>query len=222
MAITPAAANVAELEAVARKFRNDYINTKTQIKKAIVGHEEIIDGVLTCLFAGGHALLEGVPGLGKTLLIKTLSEGLDLSFSRVQFTPDLMPADIIGSEVLEEGDSGRRTFRFINGPVFAQLLMADEINRASPRTQSALLQAMQERHVTVAGVRYDLPQPFHVLATQILSSRKGPIPFPKRNSIVSSCRSISTIRPRTPSGGCCSPRPSAKRRARRRPVRRRI
>ena len=124
-------------------------------------------------------LLIGVPGLAKTQLVETLGIVLGLDWKRIQFTPDLMPADIIGSEVLEEGDHGRRSFRFINGPVFTQLLMADEINRASPRTQSALLQAMQERHVTVAGARYDLPQPFHVLATQNPLEQEGTYPLPE-------------------------------------------
>src|SRR5262249_3391266 len=136
------------------------------VGKVIFGQDAVIEQSLVTLLAGGHGLLVGVPGLAKTKLVEALGIVMGLAWTRIQFTPDLMPADIIGSEVLEDGEAGRRTFRFISGPVFGQLLMADEINRASPRTQSALLQAMQERHVTVAGARYDLPRPFHVLATQ--------------------------------------------------------
>jgi MoxR-like ATPase len=135
--------------------------------------------VLITLLAGGHGLLIGVPGLAKTRLVETLGIVLGLDWKRIQFTPDLMPADIIGSEVLEEDDVRKRSFRFLPGPVFAQLLMADEINRASPRTQSALLQAMQEKHVTVAGQRYDLPRPFHVLATQNPLEQEGTYPLPE-------------------------------------------
>src|SRR5260370_11749472 len=131
--------------------------------KVIYGQQDVIDQPLVALLAGGHLLLIGVPGLAKTKLVETLGIVLGMEAKRIQFTPDLMPADILGSEVMEETDVGRRSFRFIQGPVFAQLLMADEINRASPRTQSALLQSMQEKHVTVAGRRYDLPAPFHVL-----------------------------------------------------------
>ncbi len=138
-----AGTDLAAIEAAAAKFRDDYLKTKEQIQKAIVGHEEIIDGVLTCLFANGHALLEGVPGLGKTLLIRSLAEALQLSFSRIQFTPDLMPADVTGTTIVVESDSGR-DFQFRKGPIFAQIVLADEINRATPKTQSALLEAMQE------------------------------------------------------------------------------
>jgi MoxR-like ATPase len=145
---------------------------------AIFGQDAVIEQTLVTLLAGGHGLLIGVPGLAKTKLVETLGIVLGLDWKRIQFTPDLMPTDIIGSEVLEE-DSGRRAFRFLNGPVFTQLLMADEINRASPRTQSALLQAMQERHVTVAGTRYDLPKPFHVLATQNPLEQEGTYPLPE-------------------------------------------
>ena len=145
---------------------------------AIFGQDAVIEQALVTLLAGGHGLLIGVPGLAKTKLVETLGIVLGLDWKRIQFTPDLMPTDIIGSEVLEE-DGGRRAFRFLNGPVFTQLLMADEINRASPRTQSALLQAMQERHVTVAGTRYDLPQPFHVLATQNPLEQEGTYPLPE-------------------------------------------
>src|SRR5690606_39541607 len=128
--------------------RNDYRDVHREIGKMIVGHEEIVDGVLTCLFVGGHALLEGVPGLGKTALIRALSQALHLKFSRIQFTPDLMPADVIGTNVIMEDESGGRQFTFMQGPIFAQIVLADEINRATPKTQSALLEAMQEKQVT--------------------------------------------------------------------------
>ncbi len=149
------------------------------VGEAVFGQEEVIDQVLMTLLCGGHALLVGVPGLAKTLLVDTLSTVMGLEAKRIQFTPDLMPGDILGSEVLEEGEDGKRAFRFIKGPVFTQLLMADEITRASPRTQSALLQAMQERHVTIAGERHDLPQPFHVLATQNPLEQEGTYPLPE-------------------------------------------
>ena len=149
------------------------------IGRIIFGQREVVDQVLVTMLAGGHGLLVGVPGLAKTRLVEALGIVLGLATKRIQFTPDLMPADIVGSEVLEESESGRRSFRFIKGPVFGQLLMADEINRASPRTQSALLQAMQEHHVTVAGARYDLPHPFHVLATQNPLEQEGTYPLPE-------------------------------------------
>jgi MoxR-like ATPase len=149
------------------------------VGRVIFGQREVVDQVLITMLAGGHGLLVGLPGLAKTRLVEALGVVLGLATKRIQFTPDLMPADIVGSEVLEEAESGRRSFRFIKGPVFAQLLMADEINRASPRTQSALLQAMQERHVTVAGMRYDLPHPFHVLATQNPLEQEGTYPLPE-------------------------------------------
>ena len=152
---------------------------RAEIGAVIFGQERVIDLALTVLLAGGHGLLIGVPGLAKTKLVDTLGVVVGLDALRVQFTPDLMPSDILGSEVMEEGLDGRRAFRFIRGPIFAQLLMADEINRASPRTQSALLQAMQERHVTVAGVRHDLPAPFHVLATQNPLEQEGAYPLPE-------------------------------------------
>jgi MoxR-like ATPase len=146
----------------------------------IFGQEQVIERTLVTLLSGGHALLIGVPGLAKTLLVETLGKILGLDAKRIQFTPDLMPSDIIGSEVLEDGGTGgRRSFRFIKGPIFAQLLMADEINRASPKTQSALLQAMQEHHVTVAGQRHDVPAPFHVLATQNPLEQEGTYPLPE-------------------------------------------
>ncbi len=145
----------------------------------IFGQQRVVDEALTTLLSGGHGLLIGVPGLAKTKLVETLGIVLGLNALRIQFTPDLMPSDILGAEVMEEGADGRRSFRFLPGPVFAQLLMADEINRASPRTQSALLQAMQERHVTIAGARHDLPQPFHVLATQNPLEQEGAYPLPE-------------------------------------------
>jgi MoxR-like ATPase len=145
----------------------------------IFGQERVIDLALITLLSGGHALLIGVPGLAKTSLVETLGAVLGLQNKRIQFTPDLMPSDIVGSEVLEESTGGRRSFRFVKGPVFTQLLMADEINRASPKTQSALLQAMQEHHVTVAGVRHDVPRPFHVLATQNPLEQEGTYPLPE-------------------------------------------
>jgi len=146
----------------------------------IFGQEQVIERTLVTILSGGHALLIGVPGLAKTLLVETLGKVLGLDAKRIQFTPDLMPSDIIGSEVLEDSSgSGRRSFRFVKGPIFAQLLMADEINRASPKTQSALLQAMQEHHVTVAGQRHDVPTPFHVLATQNPLEQEGTYPLPE-------------------------------------------
>ena len=152
---------------------------KTEISKRIVGQKLVVDQSLTAILAGGHALLVGVPGLAKTRLVETLGTVLGLDSNRIQFTPDLMPADILGSEVLEEGQDGSRVFKFIEGPVFTRLLMADEINRASPRTQSALLQAMQEYHVTVAGQDRQLSRPFHVLATQNPIEQEGTYPLPE-------------------------------------------
>ncbi len=152
---------------------------RSEIASHIFGQEDVIDQAIITILSGGHGLLMGVPGLAKTRLVETIASVLGLQEKRVQFTPDLMPADIIGSEVLEENEDGRRSFRFIQGPVFCQLLMADEINRASPRTQSALLQAMQEHHVTVAGARHDLPDPFHVLATQNPLEQEGTYPLPE-------------------------------------------
>ncbi len=161
------------------RLRGQLQAARTSIGRVIYGQQEVIDQTLVALLSGGHLLLIGVPGLAKTKLVEALGTVLGMDAKRIQFTPDLMPADILGSEVLEEGDAGRRSFRFIQGPVFAQLLMADEINRASPRTQSALLQSMQERHVTVAGKRYDLPAPFHVLATQNPLEQEGTYPLPE-------------------------------------------
>ena len=162
------------------EFRAKFAAVKGAIGQAIVGHDEIVQGVLTCLFTGGHALLEGVPGLGKTYLIRTMSEALNLKFSRVQFTPDLMPADILGTNIIiEDPQTGRRGFEFQRGPLFAQLVLADEINRATPKTQSALLEAMQEKTVTVAGTRYVLEPPFFVMATQNPIEQEGTYPLPE-------------------------------------------
>src|SRR3989475_7940046 len=155
-----------QLQALCDGFRHDYRAIQAEIGKAIVGHEEIVDGVLTCLFVGGHALLEGVPGLGKTLLVRTLSQVLELKFNRIQFTPDLMPSDIIGTNIISEGPDGKRVFSFQAGPIFAQIVLADEINRATPKTQSALLEAMQEHSVTVGGTIHRLQEPLFVMATQ--------------------------------------------------------
>src|ERR1700722_13785452 len=152
---------------------------KDAVATVIFGQDRVIENTLVTILSGGHALLIGVPGLAKTKLVETLGITLGLDAKRIQFTPDLMPSDVLGAEVLDESSSGRRSFRFISGPVFAQLLMADEINRASPRTQSALLQAMQEQHVTVAGTRYDLPKPFHVLTTQYPLEQEGTYPLPE-------------------------------------------
>src|SRR5215467_368778 len=154
-------------------------SAKAAIGGVIFGQDRVVERALITLLSGGHALLVGVPGLAKTKLVDTMGTVLGLDSRRVQFTPDLMPPDILGTEVLEENPGGKRSFRFISGPIFAQLLMADEINRASPRTQSALLQAMQEQHVTVAGVRHDLPKPFHVLATQNPLEQEGTYPLPE-------------------------------------------
>ncbi|MBX9773275.1 MAG: MoxR family ATPase [Xanthobacteraceae bacterium] len=152
---------------------------KAAIGKVIFGQERVVEQALITVLSGGHALLVGLPGLAKTKLVETMGTVLGLEARRIQFTPDLMPSDIVGSEVLEEGPGGKRSFRFIAGPIFGQLLMADEINRASPRTQSALLQAMQELHVTVAGNRHDVPRPFHVLATQNPIEQEGTYPLPE-------------------------------------------
>ncbi|HEX2971747.1 MAG TPA: MoxR family ATPase [Tepidisphaeraceae bacterium] len=167
------------LQAQCEAFRQDYRAVQGEIGKAIVGHEEIVDGVLTCLFVGGHALLEGVPGLGKTALIRTLSQALNLKFSRIQFTPDLMPADVIGTNVIMENEQGHRQFTFMPGPIFAQIILADEINRATPKTQSALLEAMQEHQVTAGGAIRKLEEPFFVMATQNPLEQEGTYPLPE-------------------------------------------
>jgi MoxR-like ATPase len=163
----------------AEQFRQAYNRLYAEIAKVIVGHTDIIHGVLTCLFVGGHALLEGVPGLGKTLLVRTLSQALDLNFNRVQFTPDLMPSDIIGTNIITEGMDGKRVFSFQAGPLFAQIVLADEINRATPKTQSALLEAMQEHSVTVGGTIHRLEEPFLVMATQNPIEQEGTYPLPE-------------------------------------------
>src|SRR3954462_16031912 len=160
-------------------FRQTFTALRDEIGKVIVGHNEIVDGTLIALFAGGHVLLEGVPGLGKTLLIRTLSDVLDLSFSRVQFTPDLMPADILGTNLVMEAAGGRREFQFQRGPIFAHLVLADEINRATPKTQSALLEAMQEHQVTAGGEIRRLSEPFFVMATQNPIDQEGTYPLPE-------------------------------------------
>jgi MoxR-like ATPase len=168
-----------DAEALADELGARFGAARDAISNYIFGQKTVIDQVLISLLAGGNALLIGVPGLAKTRLVDTLGTVLGMDTKRIQFTPDLMPGDIVGSEVLEEDEHGRRTFRFVRGPVFCQFLMADEINRASPRTQSALLQAMQERYVTIAGQRYDLPRPFHVLATQNPLEQEGTYPLPE-------------------------------------------
>lgn len=166
---------VAEIEGLGAKLAE----AKASITKRFIGQERVVDLVLSSILCGGHGLLVGLPGLGKTRLVDTLSTVLGLDGKRVQFTPDLMPADILGSEVLETGADGSRAFKFIEGPIFCQLMLADEINRASPRTQSALLQAMQEKHVTIAGAERKLPEPFHVLATQNPIEQEGTYPLPE-------------------------------------------
>ncbi|MGR3540663.1 MAG: AAA family ATPase [Hasllibacter sp.] len=166
---------VAEIEALSARLGE----ARAAIGRRFIGQQTVVDLVLSALLCGGHGLLIGVPGLGKTRLVEALSTVMGLDAGRVQFTPDLMPSDIVGSEILETGEDGRRAFRFVEGPVFCQLLLADEINRASPRTQSALLQAMQEREVTVAGVDRALPAPFHVLATQNPIEQEGTYPLPE-------------------------------------------
>ena len=161
------------------KFREVYNSLREEIGKVIVGQDAIVDGTLNALFANGHVLLEGVPGLGKTLLVRTLSQVLDLSFNRIQFTPDLMPADVLGTNMVHETDDGKRAFEFQHGPIFAHLVLADEINRATPKTQSAMLEAMQERSVTIGGEIRKLDLPFFVLATQNPIDQEGTYPLPE-------------------------------------------
>jgi MoxR-like ATPase len=168
-----------QIQAATDAFRRDYRAVQAEIAKAIVGHNDIVDGVLTCLFTGGHALLEGVPGLGKTALIRALADALSLKFSRIQFTPDLMPADVIGTNVIQEDEHGHRQFKFMTGPIFAQIVLADEINRATPKTQSALLEAMQEKQVTAGGEIRKLEAPFFVMATQNPLEQEGTYPLPE-------------------------------------------
>jgi MoxR-like ATPase len=173
------AVNEKEMIAEAEAALADLARVRDGVGKVIFGQETVVERTMVAILAGGHALLVGVPGLAKTKLVETLGTVLGLDARRIQFTPDLMPSDILGSEVMEQDENGKRFFRFLPGPVFAQLLMADEINRASPRTQSALLQSMQEYHVTVAGARHDLPAPFHVLATQNPLEQEGTYPLPE-------------------------------------------
>lgn len=166
------------LEEAAKTFSQQFVLLRDEIQKSVVGHDSIVEGVLISLFAGGHALLEGVPGLGKTLLIRSLSEALHLQFTRIQFTPDLMPADITGTTVVVES-GGQRNFEFKQGPLFSQMVLADEINRATPKTQSALLEAMQEKSVTVGGETHELEKPFFVMATQNPIEQEGTYPLPE-------------------------------------------
>jgi MoxR-like ATPase len=168
-----------EFEAQVQQFRHEYNQVYQEISKVIVGHADIVHGVLTCLFVAGHALLEGVPGLGKTLLVRTLSQVLDLQFNRIQFTPDLMPSDIMGTNIINETAEGQRVFSFQPGPLFAQIVLADEINRATPKTQSALLEAMQEHSVTIGGTIHRLKEPFFVMATQNPIEQEGTYPLPE-------------------------------------------
>ena len=174
------AEDIAEVEALCRDFRGQFAALKQEVGKVIVGHEGIVENVLVSLFCGGHVLLEGVPGLGKTLLVRTLSSALSLEFRRIQFTPDLMPADIIGTNVvMEDRDTGRRHFQFQRGPIFGQIILADEVNRATPKTQSAMLEAMQEHRVTAGGETRKLEEPFLVLATQNPLEMEGTYPLPE-------------------------------------------
>lgn len=168
-----------QIEERVLKFKNDFQTLKSEIGKMIVGQEDIVEGVIICLLSEGHALLEGVPGLGKTMLVRTLAQALDLKFSRIQFTPDLMPADIVGTNILTEDEKGHKEFQFQHGPVFANIVLADEINRATPKTQSAMLEAMQEHSVTVAGNIRKLQEPFFVLATQNPIEMEGTYPLPE-------------------------------------------
>jgi MoxR-like ATPase len=167
------------MDAELANFQEKVGRLRAEVGTVLVGQREVVDGVIACLVADGHCLLEGVPGLGKTLLVRTLAQALSLTDSRIQFTPDLMPADILGTHILEEDDAGRRHMSFRKGPIFTQFLLADEINRATPKTQSALLEAMQERQVTVGGVRHELPPPFFVMATQNPLEQEGTYPLPE-------------------------------------------
>ena len=167
------------LETQVEQFKAGFARIRDEMAKMMVGQQAVVEGVLTAFFAGGHVLLEGVPGLGKTMLVRTLADAVNLKFSRVQFTPDLMPADIVGTNMIAEDERGRKSFQFQPGPVFANILLADEINRATPKTQSALLEAMQEHHVTVGGVQHRIDQPFLVLATQNPLEMEGTYPLPE-------------------------------------------
>ena len=168
-----------ELQAEAQRFRDDFEKLRESVGQIIVGQKRVVEGVLTAIIAGGNVLLEGVPGLGKTELVKTLARALDLDFRRIQFTPDLMPADIVGTNIMSTGPDGKYQFEFRRGPLFTQLLLADEINRATPKTQSALLETMQEGSITAAGTTYHLKQPFFVLATQNPLEQEGTYPLPE-------------------------------------------
>ncbi len=170
---------VETMQGQAEEFRDRYNAIREMIGRMIVGHEDIVHGVLTAILCGGHCLLEGVPGLGKTMLVRTLAQVLDLEFNRIQFTPDLMPADILGTNMIVEDADGRRSFEFQRGPVFTQILLADEINRATPKTQSAMLETMQEGTVTAGGTRFQLSKPFFVLATQNPIEQEGTYPLPE-------------------------------------------
>jgi MoxR-like ATPase len=161
------------------EFQKTIGELREEVGKVIVGNREVVDGVLTCMLAGSHALLEGVPGLGKTMLVRTMAQALELQFARIQFTPDMMPADILGTTVIDEGTGGQRSFSFRKGPIFANIVLADEINRATPKTQSALLEAMQEHRVTIAKQSYTLEEPFFVLATQNPLESEGTYPLPE-------------------------------------------
>ena len=171
--------DVKSIEKEAAEFAQRYKAVSEQLGRVIVGHSEIVHGVLTCLFVGGHCLLEGVPGLGKTLLVRTLAETLDLDFSRIQFTPDLMPADILGTNMVLETPAGKRVFEFQKGPIFTQICLADEINRATPKTQSAMLETMQEQKVSIAGKVFPMKLPFFVMATQNPLEQEGTYPLPE-------------------------------------------
>ncbi len=170
---------MTDIESSAAAFRDSYAAAREMIGRMIVGHDDVVDGVLTAMLCGGHVLLEGVPGLGKTMLVRTLAAAMDLDFSRIQFTPDLMPADILGTNLINEDEHGRRKFEFQRGPVFTQILLADEINRATPKTQSAMLEIMAEGTVTAAGQTFKLKQPFFVLATQNPIEQEGTYPLPE-------------------------------------------
>jgi MoxR-like ATPase len=176
---TPSTAGAADIAARAEEFKDRYRRLREEVSKVIVGQDQVVEAVLVAILAGGHALLEGVPGLGKTLLVRTISSALSLEFNRIQFTPDLMPADITGTNVVVEEPSGARMFRFQSGPIFANIVLADEINRATPKTQSALLEAMQEHSVTVGGTMHRLDEPFFVLATQNPIEQEGTYPLPE-------------------------------------------
>ena len=164
---------------ILKEFAHHRLVMKQELQKVIIGQDEVIEQLFAAVFTGGHCLLEGVPGLAKTMMVSTLAKILDASFNRIQFTPDLMPSDITGTNVLEEDDRGKRSFRFVEGPIFSNILLADEINRTPPKTQSALLQAMQEREITVGGTTYALPQPFFTIATQNPIEQEGTYPLPE-------------------------------------------